>query len=563
MRNVPNEDLKVLAAKEEPRFLSILLKSKESLMNAASYGISPDHFREEENQFLAKVIFSYFKEYSALLTRSAMDSVIEKQSNYTDAQKSARKSYWDKISQYPGVNVEDFEMLKKSLNDRFIQRQAFNIVDRFVPDIINSTKDQEEVVKQLQDEIGAIGGLESDTYSMTVSADVGWEEAMKHVVERRNNPGQNAGILSGIKAIDDVYYGFTPGSYTVISGMTNGGKTTLMFNLAFNMARSGKGVVYVSLEKEAVPLFVRLLALHAEIDYNRIKRGGKGDWGLPDHIFRMVQVAHDDLTQSIKPNLDIIQLPQNVKLTRILAEIDKIKAKKKVDVIVVDYLGVIGFETKTQGRPDLDQAMVSKRLQAYGRINKFATITAVQIKASSSKNIRDKAKKAGDNDDLSEINVHHDDLAGSQEVIRDADNSMGVVLNADKPPTKMFVSITKARDNEAFSTLSLHFDGRIGKVCDHNMSSGYIKAVDDLIYDENVTEEKLKSEDNLYDAFSDPDAEDGSEDLDTIIDESVDVEEPTPEPEITETTTTLEDAIKENKSSDALSDEEFESLFDI
>ena len=40
-------------------------------------------------------------------------------------------------------------------------------------------------------------------------------------------------------------------SYTIITDFINGYMTTLMFNMAFNMAKDGYSVVYVTMEKEA------------------------------------------------------------------------------------------------------------------------------------------------------------------------------------------------------------------------------------------------------------------------------------------------------------------------
>jgi len=304
--------------------------------------------------------------------------------------------------------------------------------------------------------------------------------------------------------------------------MINGGKTTLMFNIAFNMARSGKNVVYVSMEKEAVPLIVRLLSLHALVDYNRIKRGGKGERGLPDHMYERLKEAHQDLNDNIKPNLDFIQVPQGTKLSKIIAEIEKIKMHKKVDVLVVDYLGVIGFETSHPTRPDLDLAEVSLRLQAYGRINKMVTLTALQLKTPSSKEIRNKAKK-----EASEVEINTEDLSGSQRVIADADNGIGVWLNAEKPATKMFGFITKARDDESRGTIVMDFDGRIGRVSDPELESGQVGDVDHLLYTKKLTPTELEES---YELFENKDDISGAPSSDEPPERAKMPEEPKPEP---------------------------------
>jgi replicative DNA helicase len=332
----------------------------------------------------------------------------------------------------------------------------------------------------------------------------GITKSMEHIDERRENPDDSPNVLTGLKAIDDIYHGFEYGTYTIISGMINGGKTTLMFNIGFNMAKAGYNVVYVSLEKKAVHLYTRLLSLHALVDYNRIKIGGTTERGLDDENYNRLKDAASDLLESVKPNFDVIQAAQGTKLSKLLGEIEKIKNRKKIDVVIVDYLGVIGNETNHPGRPDLDDAYTSSRLQAYGRINNFVTISAVQLKTSSSKEIRNRSKKATEGES-GDVSVHTEDLAGSKMIIADADNGLSAVLNNDSPPTKMFVFGTKARDDEAKRTMVLDFDGKLGRVCDPVFELGHASAVDDILFNTDITEEELMNEDAIYNRPSEDD----------------------------------------------------------
>jgi hypothetical protein len=177
-------------------------------------------------------------------------------------------------------------------------------------------------------------------------------------------------------------------------------------------------------------------------------------------------------------------------------------------------------------------AAVSERLQAYGRINRMATITATQIKASSTEKIRGKAKKLGKNKDgkddidMSTIEVNSEDMAGSQKIIYDADNALGVVLNEDKPRNKMFVHITKARDNENGKTIELDFDGKVGRVSDPQISASNIQTVDDLVFDTDISEDELSSEEDLFNALAD--------DMDNETDETEETTTEPIEPEETE-----------------------------
>lgn len=502
---IKNEALKRQAVKEEPRFLSLILKDKELLMDAMSCGFKggPDgHFWHNESRFLFEIISSYYKKHNAILTRTAMESIMDGMSNYgkreiKDEDRASARMYWDKVF-HINVESDDFSLLKNNINSRYVQWQAYEIVNSNLEGLVKSTNGQIDLVRGMQESFMKIDNVDPDSYSLIMDLEEGIEKSIEYIDDRRENPESLQSVPTGLNAIDSIYHGFEYGTYTIISGMINGGKTTLMFNIGFNMAKSGYNVVYVSLEKKAQLLFTRLLSLHALVDYNRIKVGGKGDSGLNDENYFRLKEAAEDLKERIKPNFDVIQAAQGTKLSKIFSEIEKIKSTKKIDVLIVDYLGVIGNETNHPGRPDLDDAYTSSRLQSYGRVNNFVTISAVQLKTSSSKEIRNRSKKANEDSSV-DVSVHTEDLAGSKMIIADADNGLSAVLNHDSPPTKMFVFGTKARDDEAKRTMVLDFDGKLGRVSDPVFEPGQISSVDDILFNTDLSEEDLASEDSIYD----------------------------------------------------------------
>jgi replicative DNA helicase len=500
---VNNDQLKSLAKKEEPRFLSILLKDKDCLMDAIAFGIKPGdegHFWMPKARFMYMIVYEYYKKYEALLTRTAIESVMDSLSKIgkvtiSEDDRTVARMYYDELFSLEAP-VEDYEMLKTHINNRYVQWQGFEIMRQAMEGIVKSTNNQDKLIKQIQEKFASIDNMEADSYCGILNMVDAMPSIRNYITSRRDHPEQEPRIPTGINALDKLYF-LAPGSYTVIAGMINGGKTTLMFNIGFNMARLGYNVCYVSIEKEAFPFILRLTSLHALVDYNRIKRGGTGDYGLSEVYYNKLMEATVDIERNIQPNFDCIQAVQGTTLTKLITEIEKVKSKKKIDVLIVDYLGVIGFETSHQGRPDLDEAMVSKRLQAYGRINKFVTIAGSQLKTPSVKEIRNKAKKATV-EDPSSIEVNTEDLAGSKMIIADADNGWGVVLNHESPPNKMFVYGTKARDDASRQCVALDFDGRIGLLSDPEFHSTHVKEVDSLLYDDNVSEEDLMSDDGLF-----------------------------------------------------------------
>jgi len=499
---LPNEEIMKMAEKEEPRFLNILLRDKELLASAIAFGIKPTestgpgHFLIPRNNFLYNMIYKNYLKYNSVLTRSAMDSLVDMQETLSEVDKAACKNNWDKIWNRPDASPEDYTLLRANINDRYLVWQFYEQWKKG-DKIIHSTAGHGEMIRKFMIEMNSINNLNPDPYSLTMGFSEGVKNAMAYIEDRRINPERKDVIICGIKGIDHMYNGFERGSYTVISGLIGGGKTTLLMNFAYNMAKMGYNVVYVSLEKKAEVFFRRLLSLHALTDYNRIKIGGTTEFGLTDYWYNKLQEAAKDLEKT-NPNLHCLQFVQNTTLTKIIYEVDKLRNRQPVDVLIVDYLQVIGVETHTVGRYDIDLANVHKRLMAYGRTHNIVLFTALQLKNSATKEIRNKAKKVTNETQLKEVSVNTEDYAGSQQVIADADNAIGVVLNGDTPATKMFVSPSKARDDEKSKTIALDFEGRLCRISDPQYGAEQVKAVDKYLYDNNETEEDLASEDALF-----------------------------------------------------------------
>ena len=255
---IKNEALKRQALKEEPRFLSMLLKEKELLMDAMASGFKSGangHFWHEKPRFLFEIIKSYYEKHNALLTRTAMESIMDGMSHIgdkelTDADRASARMYWDKVYNETGSNLEDYELLKDNINSRYVQWQAYEIINEKLEELVKSTNQQIPLVKSIQESFIKIDNMDPDPYSLVMDIEEGITKSMEYIDERRTNPEDSPTVSTGLKAIDDIYHGFEYGSYTIISGMINGGKTTLMFNIGFNMAKAGYNVVYVSLEKK-------------------------------------------------------------------------------------------------------------------------------------------------------------------------------------------------------------------------------------------------------------------------------------------------------------------------
>lgn len=85
-----------------------------------------------------------------------------------------------------------------------------------------------------------------------------------------DNWGKMQGISSGIKSIDYNTRGLVGGELIIIAGETSHGKTALGVNLAVNVAKQGKPVLFVTLEITQAQLTARIIKASNSADLTKL-----------------------------------------------------------------------------------------------------------------------------------------------------------------------------------------------------------------------------------------------------------------------------------------------------
>ena len=463
---LPNEKVTETAKNEERRFLSILLKYKELVGKTMSSGLTYEFLQEKIHAEFFETILKYFDKYEgSLLTRAAFESIVAKKLPDEDA--ARYRSYFDSVYSEM-VQPDEFEFLRRSIENRYVQRCAYTIIHKYFDRVLNATSDQRAVVESLQGEISGIKTLKKNTFNRaTVCSEVLKNEVMPEIRERRENPEKFWGLMCGFKCLDSVYYGFLRGKYMVFLASEGGGKTTFMLNIARNMAMFGYNVVYVTIESDAKQISMRALTIHAAVNYNRILAGGKSnETGLSDWIMEELEKASKDLVDGPAGRLHLIQVLQGTSRKEILDIINRKRSYVPVDVVFIDYLDVVGKETNTPNRPDLDLAKVSEGFQAWGRENDILVATAQQMKSDKVREIFDKS------DESAEMRIGVGDISGSKKISGSADYMFGLVIDQETKD-RIYVWSTKARQGRSGEHYTLSYDPNSGRIEDLPDAGGY------------------------------------------------------------------------------------------
>ncbi len=181
---------------------------------------------------------------------------------------------------------------------------------------------------------------------------------LERIREAEKNGGLLPGVSSGFKTLDRITMGFQPSQMVIIAARPSMGKTAFALNIAQNAAvRQGKRVVIFSLEMSKEQLGDRLLAMEARVDSKKLQSGqlSEDDW---DDINRAVGVLSEaDIIIDDTSGIGTMEMRNKCR---------RINQKKKIDMIVVDYIQMMSADGRSENRQQ-EITTISRQLKQLAR----------------------------------------------------------------------------------------------------------------------------------------------------------------------------------------------------
>lgn len=158
--------------------------------------------------------------------------------------------------------------------------------------------------------------------------------------DRYENPGIR-GLLTGYRHIDHRLNGLQPGDLWIVAGRPGMGKTTYAMNVALQAAKAGKRVLVFSLEMSVKKLVQRLIAAEGEVQMGLLQSAKvlEHEQSMPRMMAAIGRLKDTPMEIDEQSGLTIAELR-----ARALRE----HRKAPLDLVVVDYLGLLGSTMKTE-----------------------------------------------------------------------------------------------------------------------------------------------------------------------------------------------------------------------
>jgi len=265
------------------------------------------------------------------------------------------------------ANVELYcRVVKQDAN----RRRLVEIADK-IGEGVDECADWQEIASQVVEEIDGI--KDSTNTSIVSSLDMA-NDWLEYYDKVSKNP-DFAYCKTGFQSLDKKLGGgmYKQGMY-IIGARPGMGKTTLGINVAENIAKAGKTVLFVSLEMSRKQIMAKRIALETGLGYTKLMSGTLSASELEIAVDALGRLADEPFL-----------LIDESKMT--VSEIGRAARRiKDLSAIVIDYLGLVRPETETANKPRYEEMTdISANIKALAKKLKIPVVVLCQLNRESTK----------------------------------------------------------------------------------------------------------------------------------------------------------------------------------
>ena len=226
-----------------------------------------------------------------------------------------------------------------TVRERSLDRSMIALSDR-INEIAHSDQPTADKVAAVQAEAQAIDSQSATSEVVMVEHIL---DDYIEVLQARADRGEGIdGLSTGIADLDAKLQGLKPEQLIIVAGRPAMGKTTLAMNIASHVAiREGKSVMAISLEMNNTGLLDRFMASEGRIPLQLIKNGTAPQTHGAELMSAAGKLKHSRLSISDRASMTI---------NRIRSAARRHKRRHGLDLLVIDYLQLMGSDSHTFSR---------------------------------------------------------------------------------------------------------------------------------------------------------------------------------------------------------------------
>ena len=331
--------------------LGSLLEDADAVVAAIQLQLRSGDFYSRANQKIFEAVLSL----DAKGLRADIQTVVQELKVLGKLDEAGGASYVSSLTNIvpSHANIEYYVQMVKSYS---LKRALLKLASTISVNANDDSKDSKDVLEDIQKNIFQL----SDEGQIVSSRKLG--EVLKDTIDiidhARKSKKPISGIPSGFDRLDLLTAGFQRDEFIVIGARPSVGKTALALNMAAHIAFQEKiPTAFFSLEMSEIALAQRLISSEAMVNAQSLRSGFLSSNDYNKILSTMGRIYEAPLYIVDIPNMELLNLRTQAR---------KLKAQQNVEIIFVDYLGLIGF--KRTSMPRFEQfSEISRSIKSLAR----------------------------------------------------------------------------------------------------------------------------------------------------------------------------------------------------
>lgn len=262
------------------------------------------------------------------------------------------------------------EYYAEIVRERYVARDFATATMRATRDLMSGQGDPQEVIAAIQARI-AEAEEERSEEGLHLIAD-SMSGTLDHLEDIAQNKGKMTGVPTGFLDLDALTQGWQGGQFIIVAGRPAMGKSTIAndFLRACSIHHNLPSVIF-SLEMGRNEINMRMLSAEARVGLHLMRSGNMDDDDWTRIARRMPDVTGAPLYIDDSPNLDLAQ---------IRAKARRLKEKRGLRLVVIDYLQLLGSGTNRRFESrQVEVSYISRNLKLLAKELDVPIIALAQL----------------------------------------------------------------------------------------------------------------------------------------------------------------------------------------
>ncbi|MCL2800265.1 MAG: replicative DNA helicase [Treponema sp.] len=335
----------------EQAALGSLLADSETISAAIQLHLRSDDFYSRANSRIFEAVMSL----DGRGLRPDIQTVVQELKQMGKLDEAGGASYVSSLTTVipSSANIEYYAQMVKNYS---LKRSLLKVASRIGVSAYDESKESNELLEEVQQNIFELSDSRQ-VFSARKISEVLKETItqLDHVIKSKN---PITGISTGFEKLDQMTSGFQRDEFIIIGARPSVGKTALALNMAASMAFHNKiPTAFFSLEMSDIALVQRLISSEAMVQAQNLRSGflSSGDY----------KKIVDGMSLIYEAPFHIVDIP-NMNLLNLRSQARKLRSQQQIEIIFVDYLGLIGHENNSLPRYE-QISSISRSLKSLAR----------------------------------------------------------------------------------------------------------------------------------------------------------------------------------------------------